>query len=219
MAGAGLRAPLADAYGTLADVAESLGDTAQWLPTGCAGWSVHDLLLHLRADCVRALITFHTPASRPPDCDAVTYWRAWGSDAETDDLILRHTRTEASLYSWPVVRGRYVEAARAAVRAADDLVRDAVVETQGHALPVGDFVSTLVVEATLHHLDLVRDLPGAAGPGAAGLTETRRVTEALLGRDLAGWPDERVALVATGRAEPTRQERADLGDARVPVFT
>ena len=65
----------------------------------------------------------------------------------------------------------------------------------------------------------MRHLPGAAGPSDEGLAETRRVTVALLGRDLVGWPDERVALVATGRAEPTAQERGDLGDAVVPVFT
>ena len=36
-----------------------------------------------------------------------------------------------------------------------------MVSTQGHALTVDDLASTLVVEATLHHLDLVRHLPGA----------------------------------------------------------
>jgi hypothetical protein len=71
----------------------------------------------------------------------------------------------------------------------------------------------------LHHVDLVRQLPASERPTPEGLAEVRRVAEALLGRDLPGWSDERVALVATGRADPTDEERTDLGDAVVPVFT
>jgi hypothetical protein len=44
------------------------------------------------------------------------------------------------------------------------------------------------------------------------------VVEPLLDRDLAGWPDDRVALVGTGRAEPTAAEQVDLSGAVVPVF-
>ena len=75
------------------------------------------------------------------------------------------------------------------------------------------------MEATIHHLDLVTDLPDATGPTAEGLHEVRRVLDGLLGRQApAEWPDERYARVATGRAEPTAEERALLGD-RLPVFS
>jgi hypothetical protein len=207
------------AYGALASVVGSLADDAGWEPTGCRGWAVRDLVFHLRADCVRALVALHTPVTRPADCDAVAYWRQWGSDAETDEEMLKGTRIEAGPYTWPGLRASYVEASAAAVQAVTTTDPAAVVGTQGHALTVEDLASTLAVEASLHHLDLVRHLPDAPGPTVEGLAEVRRVTEALLGRDLAGWPDERVALVATGRAEPTDEERADLGDAVVPVFT
>lgn len=215
MAGQGLTA----AYGALAGVVAGLGDEAGWAPTGCRGWVVRDLVFHLHADCVRALVALHTPASRPADCDAVAYWQGWGSDPEFDEDVRRQTRVQSAPYSWPGLRERYTEAAAAAARALAAADADAVVATQGHALTVADLASTLVVEAVLHHRDLVQHLPGAPGPDAEGLAEVRRVAEALLGRQLAGWTDERVALVATGRAEPTAQELDDLGGAVVPVFT
>ena len=206
-------------YDALAGVVGGLSDDVGWMATGCPGWAVRDLVFHLRADCLRTLVALHTPVAGPADCDEVAYWRQWGSDPEADEEILRGTRTEAAPYSWPQLRARYVEANAAAVHAVSRVDPAALVGTQGHALTVADLASTLAVEATLHHTDLVRDLPDAAGPSGEGLAEVRRVAEALLGHDLPGWPDERVALVATGRAEPTTAERADLRDAVVPVFT
>ena len=206
-------------YDALAGVVGGLDDEAAWRPTGCRGWVVRDLVFHLHADCVRALVAVHSPAGRPADCDAVAYWRGWGSDAGTDETIRRTTRVESSPWSWPALRDRYAEGAAAAGRAVAAADPETVVTTQGHALTVADLASTLLVEATLHHLDLVRHLPGATGPALEGLAEARRVSEALLGRDLGGWTDERVALVATGRAEPSPQEQAELGDSVVPVFT
>jgi hypothetical protein len=96
------------------------------------------------------------------------------------------------------------------------------VRTQGHVLAVGDLLSTLAVEATVHQLDLTVDLPGADGPAPSGLAEVRRVLDGLLGGPVAAaWPDDRYALVATGRADPTPDEARELGSlvARLPVFS
>jgi hypothetical protein len=207
------------AYDALAGVVADLDADRSWSATGCRGWVVRDLVFHLHADCVRALVALHSPAGRAADCDAIAYWRDWGSEPSTDAAIRSATRTEAGAYSWGALRDRYLEASAAAGHALTGADPEFVVTTQGHAIRVADLASTLVVEATLHHLDLVRHLPDAAGPSRVGLAEASRVTAALLGRDLAGWPDERVALVATGRSEPTAQERGDLGGAVVPVFT
>lgn len=209
---------LAEAYGALADVVEGLDEADAWAGTGCTGWTVRDLLHHVADDAVRGLVAAHTPAGREADCDAVSYWRDWGSDPAKDDLTRRFTRAESGLRDWSSLRGRYLEAAAAAVRAVDALPADTVLATQGHALTAADLASTLAVEATLHQIDLVIRLD-AAGPAAAGLAEVRRVVEALLGRDLPGWRDERVALVGTGRATPTDEERRSLAGATVPVFT
>jgi hypothetical protein len=205
-------------YAALVDVVEGLGEDAAWAPTGCLGWSVRDLVFHLHADATRGLVALHTPADRSVDCDAVDYWRAWGSDSASDEQNRRFTRLEAGLFGWPELRARYLESARATARGIAEADPSQVVATQGHVLTLADLASTLAVEATLHHLDLVDQLP-AAGPSAAGLAEVRRVVEALLDRDLVGWSDERVSLVGTGRGEPTSAELEDLGSAVVPVFT
>jgi uncharacterized protein (TIGR03083 family) len=214
------RTVLDDAYDALAATVAAVDDEAAWAPTGCRGWCVRDLVHHLHADASRALVAVHSPATGPVDCDAVAYWRGWGVDPDRDELTRRATRIESGVRSWAALRDSYLEvaaAARCAVGRADPA---AVVSTQDHALSVADLASTLAVEATLHHLDLIAHLE-LPTPSPAGLQEVRRVVEALLEHPLPGWSDERVALVGTGRAAPTADEISDLGPAtdRLPVFS
>ena len=68
------------AYGAFATVVEALDDGASWLPTGCTGWAVRDLVFHCLADAQRGLVALHTPTGRAPDRDAVTYWGDWRPD-------------------------------------------------------------------------------------------------------------------------------------------
>lgn len=211
---------LEETYEALTAVVAGLGDDEAWLPTGCTGWAVRDLVWHLHADAVRGLLAAHTPAHRAADCDAVAYWRSWGSDPDADERNRRLTRVEAGLHEFAVLRARHLEAAAAAVRAVTALPHGEVVATQGHAIGAADLASTLAVEATLHHVDLVAHLgDGVGAPTARGMTEVRRVVEQLLAVDLPRWSDERVALVGTGRATPTREERADLSGVRLPAFS
>jgi len=213
-----MTALLGESYDALAAAVARLREEDAWVPTGCTGWCVRDLLWHLHADAVRGLVAAHTPAGRAADCDAVAYWRSWGSDPDADERNRRLTRVEAGLHELAALRERYLEAAAAAARAVAAVPTGEVVATQGHAIRVDDLASTLVVEATLHHADLVAHLE-APGPPAAGLAEARRVVEALLGRTLDGWSTERVVLVGTGRAEPTASERDELAGSDVPVFS
>lgn len=211
---------LDDAYASLAAAVAALDDAAAWTPTGCRGWCVRDLVHHLRADAVRALVAVHSPSAGSADCDAVAYWRSWSVDARRDEASRRATRVEAGLRDWPALRSSYLEAVAAARLAVTGADSAAVISTQGHAVSVNDLASTLAVEATLHHLDLMAHLR-LPPPSPAGLREVRRVVEALLEQALPRWSDERVALVGTGRAAPTPDETADLGPAadRLPVFS
>ena len=211
---------LDDAYAALSATVAALHDDEAWSPTGCRGWCVRDLVHHLHADGVRALVAVHSPAPVAADCDAVAYWRGWGVDPHRDELTRRATRVESGVRGWPALRDAYLEVAAAATRAVGGADPTAIVSTQGHALSVADLASTLAVEATLHHLDLIAHLQ-LPPPSPAGLQEVRRVVEALLEHHLPGWSDERVALVGTGRAAPTADEITDLGpDAeRLPVFS
>ncbi|MFF9864555.1 hypothetical protein ACF1G0_03880 [Streptomyces sp. NPDC013953] len=102
--------------------------------------------------------------------------------------------------------------AAATVRAAAAATPRQLVSTQGHVLTGADLMTTLTVEATVHHLDLVRELPTPARPSAAGLAAVRATLDGLLGRRMPpAWDDEHYARAATGRVPLTAAERDLLG--------
>ncbi len=212
---------LTTAYRDLSGVLGGLSAEQAWEPTGCAGWSVVDLGFHLLSDARRALVALNTPADPPADTDAVEYWRAWRPPEPGDEVELWSTRIAASVHGGlPGIAGRYAETSAAALVAASRVEPGDLIGTQGHVLSVADFLSTLVVEAAVHHLDLVLrlDRPGPA-PGPLG--EVRRVLAGLLGRPLpAGWDDATAARRGTGREPLTDDDRAELGDAAsaFPLF-
>ncbi|HEX8495973.1 MAG TPA: maleylpyruvate isomerase N-terminal domain-containing protein [Actinomycetales bacterium] len=211
---------LADAYGDLAALTRELDEPRSWQPTGCSGWAVRDLVHHLLGDAQRALVALHSPAAEPPDRDHATYWSDAPGQDDPESRGLRATRTMASAWRLDALLGTYRETAAAVVRCAAEVAPGARVATQGHVLLVDHLVATLVVEAGLHHLDLVAhlDLPG---PRPRALAVVRQTLDAVLGRPCplplydAGW-----ALVATGRRPPTVAERELLGlDAdRLPLL-
>ena len=210
---------LAVAYGELVDVVASLDDGDGWRPTGCVGWAVRDLTFHLLGDAQRALVAFATPAGRPADTDAVSYWAPdeWGDDGAANGR--RFTRVAASMWTtFPPLRDLHVETARAAVRAAARVPADEVVTTQGLALTVADLCTTLAVEAAVHQLDLVVALDR---PGPRALAPVRETLDGLLGRPVPlPWSDDHYARAGTGRVPLTDDERAALGAdaARFPLF-
>ncbi|MDN0197866.1 maleylpyruvate isomerase N-terminal domain-containing protein [Streptomyces sp. S.PNR 29] len=215
--------PLRDSYEALAAVVRPLGDEESWQPTGCAGWAVRDLVFHCLADAQRALVALHTPADGPTDRDAVTYWEDWRPDAAGAANGRRWVRVCASMFlDFGPLRELYLETAAATVRAAAAAAPDHRVATQGHTLTAGDLMTTLAVEATVHHLDMTLRLPAAPGPSPSGLTAVRATLDGLLGRPVpVDWSDEQYARAATGRAPLTESERHALGtDAeRFPLFS
>ncbi|WP_393096710.1 maleylpyruvate isomerase N-terminal domain-containing protein [Streptomyces sp. LN325] len=46
---------LTAAYGAFAGVVTSLSDEESWLPSGCTGWAVRDLVFHCLADAQRGV--------------------------------------------------------------------------------------------------------------------------------------------------------------------
>ncbi|MFD5453164.1 maleylpyruvate isomerase N-terminal domain-containing protein [Streptomyces sp. NPDC003470] len=211
-----------DAYETLAAVVRPLGDEESWLPTDCTGWAVRDLVFHLLGDAQRALVALHTPAGGPPDRDAVSYWRDWAPDPAGAAHGRRWNRVAASMFlDFGQLKESYLETAAATVTAAATAEPHRPVRTQGHVLTAGDLLTTLGVEATVHHLDLTVALPAAPGPSPAGLTAVRATLDGLLGRPVPlDWSDRHYARAGTGRAALTAVERRALGaDAdRLPLF-
>ncbi len=204
---------LRTAYGDLSGVLSSLAVEEGWQPTGCAGWTPVDLGFHLLSDARRALVALNTPASGPADTTAVDYWTAWRPPAPGDDEELWSTRIAASVHGGLVgIARRYAETSAAVLVAARRVRDDDLVLTQDKVLTVADLLSTLTVEAAVHHLDLVAYLD-RPGPAAGPLAEVRRVLEGLLRRPLpADWNDVTAARRGTGREALTDADRADLGD-------
>jgi hypothetical protein len=212
---------LATAYRDLSAVLGDLTAEEGWQPTGCAGWTPVDLGFHLLSDARRALVALNTPADGPVDTTAVDYWKAWRPPAPDDEDELWSTRVAASVQGGlRAIQRRYAEAAPAVVVAAGRVEPSDLVRTQDAVLTVADLLSTLVVEAAVHHLDLVLHLD-RPGPAAAPLAEVRRILEGLLGAPLPdGWDDVTAARRGTGREPLTDDDRAGLGPraAAFPLF-
>jgi hypothetical protein len=204
---------LTTTYRDLSAVLSSLRVEEGWEPTGCAGWTPVDLGFHLLSDARRALVALNTPVGGPADTDAVSYWTAWQPPGPGDDEELWSTRIAASVHGGlPGIAGRYAETSAAVLVAAARVAPADLVATQGRVLTVADLLSTLTVEAAVHHLDLVLRLD-RPGPAAAPLAEVRRVLEGLYGRPLpARWDDVTAARRGTGREPLTIADRAELGD-------
>jgi hypothetical protein len=203
---------LTTAYRDLSAVLSSLRAEEGWEPTGCAGWTPVDLGFHLLTDARQALMALNSPAGGPPDTTAVDYWSAWRPPAPGDEEELRRTRIAASVHGGLAgVAARYAETSAVLVAAGRVSPSD-LVTTQGHVLTVADLLSTLTVEAAVHHLGLVLRLD-RPGPAAAPLGEVGRVLEGLLGRPLpAGWDDVTSARRGIGREPLTAEDRAALED-------
>ena len=186
---------------------EDLDEDTGWAADRCAGWTVRDLIWHLLSDTQRALVALHTPADGTADVDAVSYWVEWRPGTPGAEAGRRGTRIMAS--AWSGVRSiadLYDETARAVLVAAEELPGDELVHTQGKVLSVDALLSTLAVEATMHHLDL-----GLGTPTAAGLTEVRRVLDGLLG---SGGADRRRRALRPRRDGPSRARRGRGSRAR-----
>jgi uncharacterized protein (TIGR03083 family) len=201
------------AYDALSRALENLDDGALLRPTLCSGWVVGDLVFHHMLDAQRALIAFATPSDEPPDVDFVSYWRPWSAADESAVAHARFVRIAASAYSSPAsLVAHRRETADAALRAASAAREGGRVATQGHTLTVPDFMATLAVEATVHHLDLVAFLDDAPGPEPTGLALVRRTLDGLAGgRVDVGWDDVTYALKGTGRSPLSPHESKQLG--------
>ncbi len=212
---------LRSTYGALAGLVGDLTPGEGVQPTGCAGWAVLDLTQHLLDDARRGLVALATPAGGPATTDAVAYWRSWQPSPEEDDDTAWRTRVRASVTGGlPGLAPLYAETAAAVGVAAGRVGPGELLATQGWVVGAGALLSTLAVEAAVHHLDLVVHLD-RPGPGPEALAEVRRVLTELLGGPLpAGWDDATAARRGTGREPLTDADRSALGEAaaRFPLF-
>lgn len=190
-----------------------LGDEDFARPSGCTGWLVRDLVCHLVIDAQDVLITLVTPAETEPTSDAISYWSVAETPPTGDDPLDALIVRLAAAYEEPwLLKFHLDDVGSAAGRAADLADPGIRVSTQDQVLTAGDYLSAYVLEWTLHHLDLIAHLPGAAGPPAECVARTRVMVEKIAGAAFpASFSDADVLLVGTGRRAPTGAERTELG--------
>lgn len=219
------RTALADAYGGLEQVVASLTEADFARASRCTGWTVADVLFHVLLDAQRALVAFGTPARTAPDLDYVNYWRNWMQPANQPFAAAhaRFVRISSAAYVDPTILARHWQGtARAVLELANGTPGTDRVSTQDHVLTVSDLLGTLAVEVTVHHLDLLLELPGRALPRPAATELTVRTLDELLGDNVTKppWNDATWILKATGREPLTLTERKVLGAhaARIPLL-
>jgi Mycothiol maleylpyruvate isomerase N-terminal domain len=186
--------------------------------TRTSAWTVRELLFHPLLDAQRALVAFSSPAHGPADVDNVTYWRSFrptngdGGRAHAEYV----TRAAAAYSSSQVLVEQWTQTSMAAAWAGR-MEEVGIVSTQGHRLRSADLIDTLIVEATIHYLDLTLNLLAPPAPVSA-LLRVRNVLDGLLGTELQlDWDDVEYALKGTGRGALTSADRDHLGDLALKI--
>ena len=202
-----------DAWTALRAAVADLGDEDFGRASGCRGWLVRDLVCHLVIDAQDVLITLATPTEAAPTRDAVTYWEVSATPPTGDDPLDALVVRLAAAYQEPRLLTFHLDdvgsAAGRAALLADPALR---VGTRDEVLTAADYLSAYVLEWTLHHLDLIAHLPGAAEPPAKCLARSREMLERIAGAAFpAAWSDRDALLVGTGRRAPGDAERTELG--------
>lgn len=97
--------------------------------------------------------------------------------------------------------------------AANPAAPTAHVATQGLVIALPDVLATLVTEAVIHHLDLIRHLPHAPEPAEEAVAVARSTLDGLApsGRLPEHWGPHEALLKATGRAPFDDTDRRSLG--------
>ncbi|MFD3400790.1 maleylpyruvate isomerase N-terminal domain-containing protein [Kribbella sp. NPDC058693] len=219
----GLAATLGRTYGRLTETVQGLSDADFERETRCPGMPVGPLLVHLLYDAERALIAFASPAVVEPDRDFVTYWKDFPPQPDGDTSFVRGIAASYRKPGQLVQHWREVSEAAVRASALGLATKGHRIETQGHVLRAVDFVATLVLEATVHHLDLTVGLPDAPEPDPEGLQVTARTLDGLFGPDawdVIGWDTTTYVLKATGRVPLDENDLEMLGPhaSRLPLL-
>lgn len=184
------------------------------LPSGCTGWLVRDLVCHLLIGAQDILITLVTPADAEPTRTALSYWEIDTTTPTGDDPLDALIVRLAAAYQEPqLLKLHFDDVGSAAARAAELADPDRRIATRGEVLTAADYLDAYVLEWTLHHLDLIAQLPGEPEPPAECLAHARHMLEQVTGATFPPALSDRDALlIGTGRRAPSDSERVELGD-------
>jgi Mycothiol maleylpyruvate isomerase N-terminal domain len=173
-------------------------------PSRCHGWSLLDVVVHVRMGLQEMAVGTTNRRDVAPDCDAASYWAAHPDDRDSDPVPhILWLRRVSSAYARPRGAVDHLQDAVAGAVGAVRSMPDCVVEFQGKRMRSGDFLATWVVELAVHRLDLALEQDSSSG-----LAWARRTLEAVASADLPDDLDDRSAvLVGLGRIAPPPSRR------------
>ncbi len=190
-------------------------------PSGCRGWLIRDLVTHLVIDAQDVLITLATPSDEAATHDATAYWDVGTVPPSGDDPLDALVVRMAAAYGEPwLLKHHVADVGSAAGRAAEMSDPGRRVSTQGQVLTAGDYLTAYVLEATLHHLDLIAHVDDVAGRPTEGLSLARVMLQRIGSLSFPeALSDEDALLIGTGRRPPTASETDLLGETakRLPL--
>jgi hypothetical protein len=215
------RTILADEIDLLRGIVTRISDAELVLPSGCRGWLIAHLLVHLRLDGEAVLESLALRTDRAVDRDWVSYWADWPAGAEANFAAVRFHWASAASYSNGDTLRRHFDDTHMAAAAAAKSATGGSVPFQDHVLTVDDLLIMWVVEYAIHHLDLASALPGAPGPDERALELAAQTLDRLIDAPRPGpWETPAYVRKGTGRMSLDEADLLLLGDlaARYPAF-
>jgi len=216
-----VRAILGDELDRLRQIVAGVSDAEIGRATGCEGWRVADLLVHLRLGTEELLRGWAMPSDDPADRDYVTYWQDWPAHGPPSFADLRWIWANSASYATAASLRRHFDDVLAAGAAVSRQAPGGRLRFQGHVLAADDLLAMFAVEFAIHHLDLLVALPDRPGPVPAALDLAANTLDGLLGgQHPASWDEPTYLRKGTGRAPLDAADLAELGAAasRYPAF-
>ena len=184
------------------------------LPTRCEAWNVKELLAHMYRDVERMIVGLHEKGDRQPDTDAITYWRSYDPKADAANIADRAKLRAASYGSGHELAVVWDDMWRRSVDMAMGEHPARPVPTWSPILTLDDFVTTRVVEITVHGMDMSDGLERDVWATQEAVDVTTAVLRGILGEEPTpdlGWGDLTFIEKGTGRQALTHGERQILG--------
>ena len=183
----------------------SLSQSDWSTPTRCAPMDVRMLVAHLLGQYERVSEVRDMPfIDTEPNKDRFSWWDY--DPVEDAPDILHWTQELANRYPPGPLGELFVRLSTDAVAAAREreAKRYLTVRANEFVIRLEDRIATRVLETTIHGMDILDAFGKAPAPTPEGLGVTGDILRGLLGVDLRPEiGDERLALIGTGRAEPT----------------
>ncbi len=216
-----VRVVLADELDRLRQIVAGVSDAEIVRATSCEGWSVADLLVHLRLDGEELLRGLTVPCDDPVDRDYVSYWKDWPASGPATFADVRWIWATAASYATTDSLRSHFDEVMTAAAAVSRVAPGGRVRFQNHVLSIDDLLTMFSVEFAVHHLDLLVAVPDRPGPEPGALALAASTLDGLLGpRHPTSWDQLTYVRKATGRQRLDAADIAELGadSSRYPAF-